>query len=173
AEFRQATPDGWIRGYLSTAFDCPYAGAIAPEKTAATAAQLNELGVDEISIGDTIGVAVPKEVEKLTELLLKEIPAETIAYHFHDTRGTALANVAKAWEMGITVFDSSAAGLGGCPYAKGAGGNLATEDLVYFFERGGVSTGIDLKKLADASTPILELLGRPPMAKAQQAVLSA
>jgi hydroxymethylglutaryl-CoA lyase len=173
AEFRCATPDGWVRGYLSTAFDCPYAGAISPEKTAAVAARLIDLGVDEISIGDTIGVAVPQEVEKLTEFLLEEIAAEKIAYHFHDTRGTALANVAKAWEMGITVFDSSAAGLGGCPYAKGAGGNLATEDLVYFFERSGVSTGIDLKKLAEASTPILELLGRPPMAKAQQAVLSA
>jgi isopropylmalate/homocitrate/citramalate synthase len=173
SDFRQATPDGWIRGYLSTAFDCPYAGAISPEKTAAIAERLIDLGVDEISIGDTIGVAVPREVRQLTEKLLKTIPAEKIAYHFHDTRGTALANVATAWELGISTFDSSAAGLGGCPYAKGAGGNLATEDLVYFFERSGVSTGIDLKKLAKASVPILELLGRPPMAKAQQASLSA
>ena len=169
--FRQAAPDGWVRGYVSTAFECPYAGKIEPAQTTRVAKRLLEMGVDEISIGDTIGVAVPAEVEELTKHLQAEIPNEKLAYHFHDTRGTAIANVAKAYEMGITAFDSSAAGLGGCPYAPGAGGNLATEDLAYFFERSGVATGVDLERLAQASLSVLEFLNRAPVAKAQLALV--
>ncbi len=172
-EFRRAVPDGWVRGYVSTAFECPYSGLIEPSRTAEVALRLAEIGVDEVTIGDTIGVAVPVEVKELTKILLDTLPVEKIAYHFHDTRGTAVANVAQALEMGITSFDSSAGGLGGCPYAPGAGGNLATEDLVYFLERSGFATGVVLGNLAQASLPVLELLGRKPGSKAQLAVLSA
>lgn len=171
--FWETHSGGWIRGYVSTAFECPYAGPIAPEATLRVALELIEMGVDEVSIGDTIGVASPAEVKRLTALLLKEIPSEKIAYHFHDTRGTAIANVAAAYELGIRAFDSSAGGLGGCPYAPGAGGNLATDDLIYYLEREGVATGVDPLKLAQASLPILTALGRSPMSKAQVAALSA
>lgn len=171
--FRKARPNGWIRGYVSTAFECPYAGRISPERTVEVSQRLFSLGIDEISIGDTIGVAVPIEVKVLTKLLENALPMDRIAYHFHDTRGTAIANVAQALDLGIRIFDSSAGGLGGCPYAPGAGGNLATEDLVYFLERSGKATGIDQKKLATASLEILECLGRPPSAKGQLAQLSA
>lgn len=170
--FRAARPDGWVRGYVSTAFECPYAGRVDPQKTVEVAKRLFEQGVDEVSIGDTIGVAVPAEVEALTVRLLDECPRDGLAYHFHDTRGTAIANTATALELGIEIFDASAAGLGGCPYAPGAGGNLATEDLVYFLERSGVPTKVNLAVLAQASLPVLKLLGRPPSAKAQRAVLS-
>jgi hydroxymethylglutaryl-CoA lyase len=171
SQFRDAVPDGWVRGYVSTAFECPYAGAVAPDVVAKVSKRLVDLGVDEISIGDTIGVATPGEVDTLTRVLLPEIGVDRLAYHFHDTRGTAIANVARALEMGVRAFDSSAAGLGGCPYAPGAGGNLATDDLVYFLERSGEPTGVDPRALAQASLPILEHLGRRPAAKAQQAVL--
>lgn len=167
----RAAKGGFVRGYVSTAFECPYAGPVAPEQVLKVCLRLKEIGVDEISIGDTIGVASPREVRALTPLLLEEFPASEIVYHFHDTNGLAIANVATALEMGITAFDSSAAGLGGCPYAPGAAGNLATDDLVYFLEREGIETGIDRRKLASASLPILSLLGRAPQAKAQQALL--
>lgn len=170
--FRERFARGFVRGYVSTAFECPYAGPIEPVKTVDVAARLIELGCDEVSIGDTIGVAAPLEVRRLTPMLTDLIPVERIAYHFHDTRGTAIANVAEALEHGIRSFDSSAAGLGGCPYAKGAGGNLATEDLAYFLERSGLKTGLDLRRLAQASLPVLEHLGRSPSAKAQRASLS-
>ncbi len=167
------TFDGkWVRGYVSTAFECPYAGRIEPERTVEVASKLLAMGCDEISIGDTIGVASPAEVRTLTPLLLSAIPKDKLVYHFHDTRGTAIANVAEALEHGVEAFDSSAAGLGGCPYAKGAGGNLATEDLAYFLERQGVPPGLDLRLLAQASLPILEALGRAPSAKAQRAILA-
>lgn len=171
--FRAARSDGWVRGYVSTAFECPYAGRIEPAQVLDVARRLLALGVDEISIGDTIGVAVPAEVQQLTTALLAEVPVERLAYHFHDTRGTAIANVAQAMEQGVLAFDSSAAGLGGCPYAKGAGGNLATEDLVYFLERSGVKTAIDLDRLARSSRAVLRVLGRPPSAKAQVASLAS
>lgn len=171
--FRAAVPDGWVRGYVSTAFECPYAGRIDPAATVAVARALIELGCDEVSLGDTIGVAAPPEVRALSDRVLGEIGAERVAYHFHDTRGTAIANVAAAMEKGIETFDASAGGLGGCPYAPGAGGNLATEDLVYFLERSGVPTGIDLPSLARASLEVLDTLGRSPEAKAQRAALAA
>ncbi|MEA2553464.1 MAG: hydroxymethylglutaryl-CoA lyase [Fimbriimonadaceae bacterium] len=171
-EFRAKVPGGWVRGYVSTAFECPYAGRISPPQVTRVARALMDMGVDELSIGDTIGVAAPKEVVVLTKALLDVAPKEKIAYHFHDTRGTAVANVATALDLGIEAFDSSAGGLGGCPYAPGAGGNLATEDLIYFLERSGMPTGVDPTRLAQASLPILELLGRPPSAKAQLASLA-
>jgi hydroxymethylglutaryl-CoA lyase len=171
--FRSQVPDGWVRGYVSTAFECPYAGLIEPKQVVSVSQRLLDMGVDEISLGDTIGVAVPKEVRELTKAISGVAPREKIAYHFHDTRGTAIANVACAYEDGIRAFDSSAGGLGGCPYAPGAGGNLATEDLVYFLERSGIPTGVDLLKLSRASLPILQALGRPPSSKAQLAVLAS
>jgi hydroxymethylglutaryl-CoA lyase len=170
--FRSSQKKGWIRGYVSTAFECPYSGKVEPGRVAEVATSLFDIGVDEVSIGDTIGVAAPEEVRVLTKVLLKHFDKTKIAYHFHDTRGTAVANVGSALEDGIEAFDSSAGGLGGCPYAPGAGGNLATEDLVYFLERSGVATGVDLSRLAAASLPVLEHLGRSPAAKAQLALLA-
>lgn len=171
--FRRQQPKGWVRGYVSTAFECPYEGRVDPSKTAEVALRLIDLGVDEVSLGDTIGTAAPLEVKSLTEFLERFAPLERFAYHFHDTHGTAIANVAQAIESGVTVFDASAGGLGGCPFAPGAGGNLATEDLVYFLRRSGFETPIDLTKLAEASLEILELLGRSPSAKCQLAQLPA
>jgi hydroxymethylglutaryl-CoA lyase len=170
--FRKSVPDAWIRGYVSTAFECPYSGSVEPEATQRVAIQLMDIGVDEISIGDTVGSAAPHEVRILTPMLTDEVPVEKLAYHFHDTRGTAIANVQTAIDLGITAFDSSAAGLGGCPYAPGAGGNLATEDLAYLLERSGHPTGIDLRLLAQASSPILQELHRVPQSKCQLAMLS-
>lgn len=163
---------GFIRGYVSTIFECPYAGLIDPQRVRYVVDQLLEIGVDEVSLGDTIGVGVPSEVKRLAKELA-DLPKDKVIWHFHDTRGTAIANVAEALESGYSAFDSSAAGLGGCPYAKGAGGNLATEDLVYFAERMGLQTGVDLVKLAQASLPILECLKKSPTAKAQVATLAS
>jgi hydroxymethylglutaryl-CoA lyase len=163
-----------VRGYVSTAFQCPYAGKVQPERTMEVAEALIELGCDEISFGDTIGVAGPSEVKRLAKLVARELPSTEVFWHFHDTNGTALANVFAALnetpEAGI---DASAAGLGGCPYAHGAAGNLATEDLVYALEREGIATGIDLAQLSLASASILSALGRAPSSKAQLAALSA
>lgn len=169
--FRKEVPDGFVRAYVSTAFECPYEGRIAPSRTATVARRAIESGADEVSLGDTIGVASPSEVRALASEL--GIPKGQVAWHFHDTRGTAVANVAASLELGYTTFDASAAGLGGCPYATGAGGNLATEDLVYFLEREGVETGVDLAKLARATLPVLEAIGRKPVAKSQLAALAA
>lgn len=173
ASFRGRVSGGWVRGYVSTAFECPYAGRIDPRQVADVTRRLFDLGVDEVSIGDTIGVASPKEVKYLTKFLGDNCGLDRIAYHFHDTRGTAIANVSAAYELGVQAFDSSAGGLGGCPYAPGAGGNVATEDIVYFFGRSGLETNVDLRSLARASLPILEILGRAPSAKAQLAALAA
>ncbi|MBL8087225.1 MAG: hydroxymethylglutaryl-CoA lyase [Chthonomonas sp.] len=162
-EFRAAIPGGWVRGYVSTAFECPFAGRIAPSAVVDVSEKLMAMGVDEISIGDTIGVAAPAEVRALNDALLPSIPFDRVAYHFHNTRGTAIANVAQALEMGVRAFDSSAAGLGGCPYAPGASGNVSTEDLVYFLERSGFPTGVDLEKLRQASQPVLAALASSPL----------
>jgi isopropylmalate/homocitrate/citramalate synthase len=171
--FRSEVPEGWVRGYVSTAFECPYAGRIEPSAVARVTKRLADMGVDEVSIGDTIGVAAPREVQMVTDALMDVLPLDKLAYHFHDTRGTAIANVAQALTHGVTAFDSSAGGLGGCPYAPGAGGNLATEDLVYFLHRSGLETGIDASCLAQASLPVLDLLGRQPTSKGQVALLAA
>jgi len=170
--FRASRPTGFVRGYVSTAFECPYEGRIDPGQTVRVIEKLLNLGVDEVSIGDTIGVAAPPEVKSLTRLVLNVMSRGKITYHFHDTNGTAIANVAEAMEMGIESFDSSAGGLGGCPFAPGAGGNLATEDLVYFLERCGIPTHVDLYRLATSSLEILKVLGRSPCAKGQLARLS-
>jgi hydroxymethylglutaryl-CoA lyase len=167
--FREAVPGGWIRGYVSTVIACPFAGAIEPPAVAHVVERLLEIGVNEISLGETIGVATPREVRRLHQELSPLLPPSQTAWHFHDTRGTALANVAEALSLGAEAFDASAAGLGGCPYAPGAGGNLATDDLVYFLEREGVKTGIDPDRLAQASRPIRELLGRQPDSRALRA----
>lgn len=136
-----------LRSYISMAFYCPYEGAIPPQKVLALAEKLIDMGCDEVSFGDTIGSASPKDVNRLLSLLLKKIPSKCMAMHFHDTQGMALANIATSLTYGIHVFDASLGGLGGCPYAKGATGNVATEDVAYFMERMGYKTDVDLKAL--------------------------
>lgn len=144
-----------VRGYVSTVFGCPYEGEVLPSQGIAVARELFDLGCDEVSIGDTIGVATPGDVARwLGEAQRTGLPFERIALHFHDTRGTALANVLIGVQMGIRTFDSSAGGLGGCPYAPGASGNLATEDLVFALHGLGYETGISLDKLVEASSVI-------------------
>src|SRR5256712_1607535 len=140
-----------VRGYLSTAFGCPYEGDVAPRQVADIAARLIALGVFEVAISDTIGIAHPGQVMQVLETVLARIPVEQIALHFHDTRGTALANVLAALLFGVATFDASAGGLGGCPYAPGAAGNLATDDLVYMLNGLGVETGVSLPALSEAS----------------------
>jgi len=159
-----------IRGYVSTAFGCPYEGKTSVETLISLTQELLELGAEEVSIGDTIGVANPLQVTKILRRLLQHFTPQQLAIHMHDTRGTALANVLAALDMGITTFDSSAGGLGGCPYAPGASGNLATEDLVYMLQEMGVETGIDLPSLAEASRFILKELGHSSSSKALQSL---
>jgi hydroxymethylglutaryl-CoA lyase len=160
----------WSRGYVSTAFGCPYQGAVAEAAVVGVAQELVQLGVDEVSIGDTIGVAVPADVRRVVGALLNaRIPAPRLAMHFHDTRGTALANVTTALEMGIRTFDSSSGGTGGCPYAPGAAGNLATEDLVYLLDRERLSHGVDLDGVLTAARFISDAIGRPLATKVGQA----
>jgi hydroxymethylglutaryl-CoA lyase len=150
-----------VRGYVSTCFVCPYEGAIEPDRVVRVAERLVEMGVDQVSLGDTVGQAVPTEVRRTLGRLLEVLPPDRLALHLHDTCGTALANVWVGLEMGIATYDSSAGGLGGCPYAPGAAGNLATEDLVYMLERMGISTGVDLEKVVRAAAFIEQVLGRP------------
>jgi hydroxymethylglutaryl-CoA lyase len=150
-----------VRGYLSTAFGCPYEGHVDPSSAVAVVRRLFDLGCDEVSIGDTIGVAVPTQVSHLLELLDHETRSTRVAVHFHDTRGTALANVLAALEAGVAIVDSSAGGTGGCPYAPGASGNLATEDLVYMLHGMGIATGVDIGAVAAASRALAARLGRP------------
>lgn len=138
-----------VRGYLSTCFGCPFEGKVSEAKVVSIAKKMAKLGVYEISVGDTIGVATPDQVKSLFKKLKKVIPIAKLAGHFHDTRGTALANILAAYEVGVRVFDSSIGGLGGCPYAPGAAGNVATEDVVYMFDGMKVNTGLNLKKLID------------------------
>ncbi|KXG09372.1 Hydroxymethylglutaryl-CoA lyase YngG [Anoxybacillus sp. P3H1B] len=149
-----------VRGYLSTVFGCPYEGEVSVEQVAAISERLFEMGVDELSLGDTIGVATPRQVEAVLNSLLKRFPKEKLAMHFHDTRGTALANVLISLEMGITTFDSSLGGLGGCPYAPGASGNVATDDLLYMLHGMDIATGIDAARLTEAALFIQNKIGR-------------
>ncbi len=149
-----------VRGYVSTCWVCPYEGQVPKERVAETVEALFDLGVDEVSVGDTIGGATPKDVEVTLEHLFSNVPPGKLAMHFHDTYGMAVANVYQALRMGITVFDSSAGGLGGCPYAPGALGNVATEDLLYLFDRLGIKTGIRLSGIRHASEFIGRSLGR-------------
>ncbi len=164
-----------IRGYISTVFGCPYEGKVEPQRVHYVAQALIEMGVDELSLGDTIGVATPNQVVDVIRLLTQDgsIPLSQLAVHFHDTRGTALANVLMALECGISIIDSSAGGLGGCPYAPGAAGNVATEDLLYMLHGMGIHTGVDLDKVVAATNFIHPLLGHPPTSKYYQAATSA
>lgn len=150
----------FVRGYISTCFGCPYEGKVEPAKVADVAARLIHLGCDEISLGDTIGVGVPSQVEEVVAAVSRHVELARLAVHFHDTRGTALANVLRALQLGVSIIDSSAGGLGGCPYAPGASGNLATEDLLYMLHGMGIETGVDLAKVAAASRLIAARLGR-------------
>ncbi|HEX6817007.1 MAG TPA: hydroxymethylglutaryl-CoA lyase, partial [Ktedonobacterales bacterium] len=154
-----------VRGYISTAFGCPYEGAVAPAAVLDVAERLLALGVDELSIGDTIGVATPNQVVEVTQLLLTRVPVEKLAMHFHDTRGTALANVLAALEQEVAIFDSSTGGLGGCPYAPGASGNLATEDLLYMLRGMGIETGVDLDAVVEASRFLASVRGKAPASR--------
>ena len=160
----------WRRGYVSTAFGCPYTGRVEPARAVEVALRLLELGVDEVCFGDTIGVGVPHQVAALTGLAVDAgIPLGRIAYHFHDTRGTALANVAAGLDAGVRCFDASTGGTGGCPYAPGAAGNLATEDLVYFLDASGWEHGVSLEGVLEAARFVAGALGRPLATKVGQA----
>jgi hydroxymethylglutaryl-CoA lyase len=150
-----------VRAYVSTAFGCPFEGAVPPAAVADISAALIEMGAYEVAISDTIGIAHPGQVPQVVEAVAKRVPIDRIALHFHDTRGTALANVLMALELGITTFDASAGGLGGCPYAPGATGNLATEDLLYMLDGLGIETGVRLDKVLEASRFIEQTLGHP------------
>ena len=148
-----------VRAYVSTVFGCPYEGKVDPATVVRLCRELDARGVYQISLGDTIGVGTPRQVERVLGLILEHVPLERIALHMHDTRGTALANVLVGLELGITTIDTALGGLGGCPYAPGAAGNLATEDLVYMLEGMGIDTGIDLQALVAASTFVSSIVG--------------
>jgi len=160
-----------VRGYVSTAFGCPYEGEVAPEAVREVVHKLLDLPVDEISVGDTIGVATPSGVYDVIEALYDSgVTRAVLALHFHDTRGTALANVYAGLECGVATFDASAGGLGGCPYAPGASGNLATEDLLYLLDGLGIETGVTLPKVVEASRYMAARLGRRPPGRYLSAV---
>jgi len=169
----QALADGLrVRGYLSTAFGCPFEGSVAPEQAAIVAERILALGVFEVSVSDTIGVAHPGLVPRVLDAVLARLPVDRIALHFHDTRGTALANVYAALPYGVATFDASAGGLGGCPYAPGAAGNLATDDLVYMLNGMRIETGVSLTALSRASAFIETKLDHRLPSKFAQAVRS-
>lgn len=157
-----------VRGYLSTCFVCPFEGEIARERVLELTRRMIEIGCDEVAISDTIGAAAPRDVFSTVGHVLEHIPATRLALHFHDTYGTALANVLAGLQLGISVFDASTGGLGGCPFAPGAAGNLATEDLVYMLSRMGVPTGVDLAAVVRAAGVISAALGRPPASRNAQ-----
>lgn len=158
-----------VRGYVSTVLGCPYEGDIAPEQVAKVAKALAELGCYEISLGDTIGVGTPLKAKRMLEAVAAEVPIEKLAAHFHDTYGQALANLYAVLEEGVSVIDASVAGLGGCPYAKGASGNVATEDVLYLLNGLGIKTGVDLNKLVTTGEWISEQLKRHNGSKVGQA----
>ncbi len=159
-----------VRGYVSCVLGCPYEGAIAPDAVAEVAAKLDGLGCYEISLGDTIGVGTPAKAQAMLAAVVDVLPVERLAVHFHDTYGQALANILACMELGVAVVDSSVAGLGGCPYAKGASGNVASEDVLYMLDGLGIETGVDLDRLADAGRFISDHLGRPPASKVARAL---
>jgi hydroxymethylglutaryl-CoA lyase len=161
-----------VRGYVSTILGCPFQGDVPIEDVARLTVELLEQGCDEISLGDTIGVGTAGQVHDLLEALIHHTGVERLAVHMHDTYGQGLANTLAAFEAGVTIADASAGGLGGCPYAPGAKGNLATEDLVWALHRSGVDTGVDLKALVDTTAWMAGHLGRPPVSRAAQAILS-
>lgn len=151
-----------VRGYVSCVVGCPYEGYIAPQRVADVARTLYEMGCYEVSLGDTIGVGTPNRVLEMLDAVSAAVPVEKLAGHFHDTYGMAIANVHAALQQGVRTFDASVSGLGGCPYARGASGNVATEDVVYLLHGLGYHTGVDLDALADAAWFIADVLGREP-----------
>ncbi|OQW50488.1 MAG: hydroxymethylglutaryl-CoA lyase [Proteobacteria bacterium SG_bin7] len=158
-----------VRGYISTCFGCPFEGRVSEKQVVDMAERLFDLGVYELSIGDTIGVATPQQVKSLSFQLFRIAPTKKIALHFHDTRGTAIANVLEGLDVGIRTFDSSIGGLGGCPFAKGAQGNVATEDVIYMLNGMGFETGIDLKALIKINYKLQKILGHGLPAKLSKA----
>lgn len=159
-----------VRGYVSCVVGCPYEGKVAPSKVAEVALKMFSMGCYEISLGDTIGVGTPGSVREMLTAVLDVIPAKALAVHCHDTYGQALANILVALQMGVQVVDSSVSGLGGCPYAQGASGNVATEDVVYMLQGLGIRTGVDLKKLTEAGAFICQAIGRKSSSKVAQAM---
>jgi hydroxymethylglutaryl-CoA lyase len=161
-----------VRAAISCALGCPYQGEVTPDEVERVAVLMKGIGVDHCGVADTIGVGTPKRVQAAMERALKHYPITEVSGHFHDTYCQALANISACLEMGIATFDTSIAGLGGCPYAKGATGNVATEDVVYMLNGLGISTGIDIDKLVDAGDYISKVLGRAPVSRAAKAMLS-
>jgi len=154
-----------VRGYISCVLGCPYEGEVDPEAVAAVARALDDMGCYEVSLGDTIGTGTPKKAQAMVAAVCKTIPAARLGAHFHDTYGQALANLLAVMQMGVAVIDTAVAGLGGCPYAKGASGNVATEDVLYMLDGLGIGTGVDMDRLLAASRYISDILGRPPASK--------
>ena len=159
-----------VRGYVSCALGCPYEGMVPPTAAAAVARALYETGCAEISLGDTVGVGTPASTTAMLAEVAKHVPIEALAGHYHDTWGRALLNVFASMQVGVRIFDSSVAGLGGCPYAPGASGNVATEDVIALLDALGIETGVDLAAICDAAVHISEALGRPPTSKVARAV---
>jgi hydroxymethylglutaryl-CoA lyase len=158
-----------VRGYVSCVLGCPYEGEIKPERVAGVAGALYEMGCYEVSLGDTIGTGTPGKTKAMIEACARRVPLDRLAGHYHDTYGQALANIYTSLEMGVATFDASVAGLGGCPYAAGASGNVATEDVVYMLNGLGVRTGVDLKRLVEIGRWICSVLGREPASKVNKA----
>ena len=178
AAFRDTVPPALaaglrVRAYVSTVYGCPYEGAVDPGRAVELARALRDLGCYQISLGDTIGVANPRQVRDVLSRVIAEVPKPEVAVHFHDTRGTALANILVAVEMGITTVDAALGGLGGCPYAPGASGNVATEDVVYMLEGMGVRTGVDLDRLVDCARLASTLVGHEVPSKYYRAAIGA
>jgi len=161
-----------VRGYISCVLGCPYEGDVAPAAVASVAAALYRMGCYEISLGDTIGTGTPGKAIAMIEAVARHVPVGSLAGHYHDTYGQALANVYASLELGVAVFDSSVAGLGGCPYAKGATGNVATEDVAYMLQGLGIASGVDLDRLIDAGEFICAALGRPTNSRVGRAMLA-
>ena len=161
-----------VRGYVSCVVGCPYEGAVAPARVAEVAERLVDIGCYEVSLGDTIGVGTPASVQRMLEAVAARVPVERLAGHYHDTYGMAVANVFASLQAGLRCFDASVGGLGGCPYAKGATGNVATEDVVYLLHGLGHETGIDLDRLVDTAAWVSDRLGRAPVSRVARALLA-
>ena len=159
-----------VRGYISCVLGCPYEGEIAPEAVARVAQRLHAMGCYEVSLGDTIGTGTPAKAQRMLETVARHVPLQQLAGHYHDTYGQALANILASLELGVATFDSSVAGLGGCPYAKGATGNVATEDVLYLLDGLGIETGVDLDRVVAIGAWICETIGRPNMSRAGRAI---
>jgi hydroxymethylglutaryl-CoA lyase len=162
-----------VRGYVSCVLGCPYEGDVTPDAVVDVARTLYDMGCYEISLGDTIGVGTPVKTRQMLQAVKAVLPVESLAVHFHDTYGQALANILVALEEGISVIDSAVSGLGGCPYAKGASGNVATEDVLYMLNGMGIDTGVDLDKIAETGRFISEKLGRPSSSRAAKALATS